>query len=65
VDFVAVDKNGDRELIQVCWDLSDPKTAEREQRARDQAQQQQQQQQQLGITGRIITFRDYLREFLR
>lgn len=53
VDFVTVDKNGERELIQVTWDASDPKTFEREKRALDQAEQE------LGIKGRIITSRDY------
>ena len=53
IDFVAVDKNGERELIQVTWDMSDPKTAEREKRALAQAEQE------LGIEGRIITSREY------
>jgi len=53
VDFVTVDKNGERELIQVTWDMSDPKTAEREQRALENAEKE------LGIKGRIITSRDY------
>jgi len=53
IDFVTVDKMGERELIQVTWDMSDPKTADREQRALDQAERE------LGIKGRIITSRDY------
>ncbi len=53
VDFVTVDKNGNREVIQVTWDMNDPKTAERELRALKQAEQE------LGIKGRIITSRDY------
>jgi len=53
IDFVTVDKSGERELIQVTWDMSDPKTAEREQRALDHAEQE------LGIKGRIITSREY------
>jgi predicted AAA+ superfamily ATPase len=53
VDFVTVDKEGARELIQVTWDMSDPKTAERELRALEQAERE------LGIKGRIITGRDY------
>jgi len=53
IDFVAVDKRGERELIQVTWDMSDPKTAEREQRALNQATKE------LGINGRIITSREY------
>jgi len=56
VDFVAVDKDGSRELIQVTLDMSEPKTAEREKRALEQAEQE------LGIKGRIITLNDYLRE---
>ena len=53
VDFVAVAKDGERELIQVTWDMTDPKTAEREQRALSQAEQE------LGIKGRIITHKEY------
>lgn len=53
IDFVTVDKKGGRELIQVTWDMSDPKTAERKQRALNQAEQE------LGIKGRMITSRDY------
>ena len=53
IDFVTVDKKGERELIQVTWDMSDPKTFEREQRALLQGEQE------LGIKGRIITSRDY------
>jgi len=53
VDFVTVDKSGERELIQVTWDMNDPKTAEREQRALENAEKE------LGINGRIITSRDY------
>lgn len=55
VDFVAVDKDGSRELIQVTWDMSDPKTLEREQRALEQAEKE------LGVSGKIITLNDYLR----
>lgn len=53
VDFVTVAKSGERELIQVTWDMNDPKTAQREQRALEQAEKE------LGIKGRIITSRDY------
>ena len=53
IDFVTVDQNGERELIQVTWDMSDPKTLERETRAIEQAEKE------LGIRGRIITSRDY------
>lgn len=54
VDFVTVDSEGNRELIQVVWDIADPKTTEREQRALSQAEKE------LGIKGRIITLREYL-----
>lgn len=53
IDFVTVDREGKRELIQVTWDMSDPATSERELRALEQAEQE------LGIKGRIITGRDY------
>lgn len=56
VDFVTVDKDGARELIQVAWEVDDPKTMQREQRALDQAKQE------LGLEGRIITLRDYLKQ---
>ena len=50
---MTVDKSGNRELIQVSWDMDDPKTREREQRALEHAEKE------LGIKGRIITSRDY------
>tara|TARA_B110000459_G_scaffold118274_1_gene130451 strand:+ start:1123 stop:2373 length:1251 start_codon:yes stop_codon:yes gene_type:complete len=53
VDFVTVAKNGEREIIQVTWDMSDPQTAEREQRALEHAEKE------LGIKGRIITHKEY------
>ena len=46
-------KMGEREIIQVTWDMNDPKTAEREQRALKAAEIE------LGIKGRILTSRDY------
>ncbi len=55
VDFVTVDKSGEREIIQVAWDVSNPNTLDREQRALQQAKQE------LGISGRVISLRDYLR----
>ncbi|MDX2345377.1 MAG: ATP-binding protein [Legionella sp.] len=55
IDFVSVDKDGSRELLQITVDLTDPKTAAREQRALEQAKKE------LGINGRIITMKDYLR----
>lgn len=56
IDFVTVDKQGEREIIQVAWDMSDAKTMEREQRALQQAEKE------LGFCGRIITVKDYLRD---
>ncbi len=56
VDFVTIDKQGEREIIQVVWDMNDARTMEREQRALQQAEQE------LGISGRIVTVKDYLRE---
>jgi uncharacterized protein len=53
VDFVTIAKNGERELIQVAWDMDNPQTAEREQRALDHAEKE------LGIKGRIITHKEY------
>ena len=58
IDFVTVALDGTRELIQVTWDMSDPQTAEREQRALAAGQAE------LGLDGRIITVQDYLRAFL-
>lgn len=58
IDFVTVDKAGEREVIQVTWDMSDPKTAEKEQRALKQAEKE------LEIKGRIITSREYAIEGL-
>ena len=54
IDFVTIAKDGVKELIQVCWDMSNPDTAAREKRALEHAQEE------LGIEGRIITFNDYL-----
>lgn len=55
VDFVTVDPQRNRELIQVSWDIDDADTIAREQRALDAAEQE------LGIKGKIITARDYLK----
>lgn len=58
VDFIAVDKDGSRELIQVALHLDDMKIAEREQRALQQAEKE------LGIKEkRIITLKEYLRSY--
>lgn len=58
VDFVTVDQSGARELIQVTWDMTDPKTLEREEHALRQAEKE------LGIPGRIITAKVYLEEMI-
>jgi hypothetical protein len=58
IDFVTVDKDGTRELIQVIFDMTEQKVAQREQRALDQAKEE------LGINGRIITMQDYLKTSL-
>lgn len=58
IDFVTVDKEGRRELIQVCLDASDPKTEAREKRALQQAEQE------LGIQGRILTLKEYFIDLL-
>lgn len=55
IDFVAVAKDGSRELLQITWEMNNPKTIEREQRALEHAQQE------LGIQGRIVTLQDYLK----
>ncbi len=59
IDFVTVSPEGHRELIQVVWDIEDPKTKDREERALVQAEQE------LGISGRILTVRDYLKNYSR
>ncbi|NGX57958.1 MAG: hypothetical protein K940chlam3_00859 [Chlamydiae bacterium] len=59
IDFVAENREGAQELIQVVWDVSDAKTLEREERALLHAERE------LGIKGRILTPRDYLIESIR
>ena len=59
IDFVTIDKAGVKEIIQVVWDINDPKTLEREQRALVQAEKE------LGCVGKIITSKDYLRTFIK
>lgn len=58
IDFVAIDKKGRRELIQVTWEMSDPKTADREKRALESAENE------FNIKGRIVTGKDYAVGFL-
>ncbi len=56
IDFVSVDPAGKKELIQVAYEITDPKTLEREKRALLSAEEE------LGIPGRILTVMEYLRE---
>lgn len=58
IDFVTINPEGKRELIQVCWDMADSKTIDREQRALLQAEQE------LGIKGKIVSAREYLKGFV-
>lgn len=55
IDFVTQAKDGTREIIQVTWEMHDPKTREREERALQEAKTE------LGIPGRIIDVDVYLR----
>lgn len=56
VDFVARHPDGREELIQACWDTSDPETLRREQEALAEAQQE------LGLAGRLVTPAAYLEQ---
>ena len=58
IDFVTIDPQGNRELIQAVWEMNDPTTITREKRALAQAEKE------LGIPGRIVTMRDYLADKL-
>ena len=55
VDFVVTSKNEKPKLIQVAWDINDPETLEREERALRDAEKE------LGISGEIIDLQSYLR----
>lgn len=57
IDFITVDIEGQKECLQVCWDESDKATLAREERALLSAEKE------LGIKGKIITPREYLRRF--
>lgn len=57
IDFVAQDQSGKYEMIQVVWDVNDEKTLERERRALHQAREE------LGFPGKILDYKDYLRQF--
>jgi uncharacterized protein len=54
VDFLTKDLQGKTQLFQVCLSTKDAKTAQREQRALEQAQKE------LGATGKIITLDSYI-----
>jgi uncharacterized protein len=58
IDFLVETFRGKTFLLQVCWDASDSATRQREERALKQAEQE------LGISGKIITLLDYLRDGL-
>ena len=59
IDFITIDKTGQREMLQIAWDLSSPAVLEREQRALKQAESE------LGFSGQIISVKDYLRNFVQ
>lgn len=54
IDFITQDSQGKYEMIQVVWDIEDPKTLEREKRALYQAQQE------LGFPGKLLDLQTYL-----
>lgn len=55
VDFLAKSLNGNKILYQVVWDMDDPQTMAREQRALAEAKNE------LGVDGEIITLKSYLK----
>lgn len=59
IDFIVENSKGTMELIQAVWDVSDPKTMERENRALRAAEKE------LGIKGRILTAQNYVTESLK
>lgn len=56
IDFIAQDKQGNYEIIQVVWETNDPFTIEREKRALQQAEKE------LKIPGKLMTTVAYLKE---
>ena len=56
VDFLIQDRQGNKQLLQVSWEVKDSKTMERESRALEIAKKE------LGLPGKIITLESYLRE---
>lgn len=59
IDFVTEGVDGQMELIQVVWDISDPDTLKRETRALEAAKAE------LGIKGRLLTANDYINDFFQ
>ncbi|HEX4839876.1 MAG TPA: ATP-binding protein [Rhabdochlamydiaceae bacterium] len=57
IDFITQDLHGKYEMIQVVWDIDDPKTLEREERALRRAEKE------LGFSGKILDLRSYCKEF--
>lgn len=56
VDFLVQDRQGNKQLVQVTWNMEDKVTLERETRALELAQSE------LKIPGRIITLASYLQD---
>ncbi|MFI5333879.1 MAG: ATP-binding protein [Chlamydiales bacterium] len=54
VDFITRDLRGKYEIIQVVWEVDDPYTREREERALRQAESE------LGFSGRLLDWRGYV-----
>ena len=59
IDFLAQTPRGHKKFFQVAWDMQDPKTREREERALQAAMKE------LKIDGEIITLDSYLREGIK
>jgi len=58
IDFITQDNKDKYEIIQVVWEANDLDTLERETRSLNQAKKE------LGFPGRIIDYKNYLREFI-
>lgn len=59
VDFLATGPRGEQKLFQVAWDVSDPETLEREQRALSAAMKE------LKVEGELVTLESYLQYGIR
>lgn len=59
IDFLTQSLEGKKELLQVVWDMNDPKTRAREERALEEAERE------LGVSGKIIDRDQYLLHFLK